>query len=519
MSDRQPATDKGTADRVEADNGGYWVRLVTKQAMKREGVCMGNCLDSQGYGQGLAGEEEMVADGFWSLRKADGVSHFLIEVENYPKLGKAGVKTGRGPNNNQPSGWCVRQLRHLVAAFSEARCILRIPVTIALTGEDKRTWRPDKAPQDLKDAFEARRKADSAGDPDWQDTWAQSVRVHLNGYMEASPIARAAMEHLRRNIVGDGPIIPASDVGDEAPECSDGQVLYRAGPDEPFRVLAGPERNDAISAAMRRGIITGHEITLPSGGSIVETVTVRLGGRPAHYATRNEDGTFKLFLGDLVFPKVMPSGDIGFGTGDVDTMTFRIAPAATRLVRRARLTPVGDPAHPPGMISTDLSAKIRMTPMRFKALTDAFALLHGDGPSPGGGADGSLMREPEQVRDDRYRHFAREYMQRRLGPSYDRSDAPELACLRSACEAGITSPEAIEGHGVDWSRRSAGQQRATFEIEIARIEWALASGIGSLPAGMTKLRRLYRELERLGGPPVRPVRLVRSDSPGISPAA
>lgn len=104
MSERQPATDKGTADRVEADNGGYWVRLVTKQALRREGVCMGNCLDSQGYGQDLAGEEEMVSDGLWSLRKADGVSYLLVRIRlmSVEDGGIAAISQALGPSNSQP---------------------------------------------------------------------------------------------------------------------------------------------------------------------------------------------------------------------------------------------------------------------------------------------------------------------------------------------------------------------------------------------------------------------------------
>ena len=80
MSERTPATEKGTADRVEADDGGYWVRLVTKQALKREGECMQNCL-ARGYHSDTAGDEEMVSDGIWSLRKVDGVSYLTVEVD------------------------------------------------------------------------------------------------------------------------------------------------------------------------------------------------------------------------------------------------------------------------------------------------------------------------------------------------------------------------------------------------------------------------------------------------------
>ncbi|KQP94134.1 hypothetical protein ASF60_13600 [Methylobacterium sp. Leaf113] len=138
MSDRQPATDKGTADRVEADNGGYWVRLVTKQAMKREGVCMGNCLDSQSYGGEFAGNEEMVSTGFWLLRKVDGLSHMLVKVVSHG-MSDGHLTQAKGPKNNQPSAWSCRQLRHLVIAFRNAGATLRIRDGIALTGANGRT--------------------------------------------------------------------------------------------------------------------------------------------------------------------------------------------------------------------------------------------------------------------------------------------------------------------------------------------------------------------------------------------
>ncbi|WP_156633844.1 hypothetical protein [Methylobacterium sp. Leaf113] len=140
---------------------------------------------------------------------------------------------------------------------------------------------------------------------------------------------------------------------------------------------------------MRQGIITGYEASMVFSARdepAVETITVRLGGYPARHATQNEDGTYRLNLGDLVFPKVMPSGDIGFGFGEVDTVTFRIAPAPTRMLRRARFTPVRDPAHPPGPIATDLSAEFRMTSIQMspaiRALADGVFVRDDAGPDP-----------------------------------------------------------------------------------------------------------------------------------------
>ncbi|CAA2155739.1 hypothetical protein MBRA_01369 [Methylobacterium brachiatum] len=156
MSERTPATDKGTADRIEADDGGYWVRLVTKQALKREGVCMGNCLDSMGYGSRTAGDEDMVSDGLWSLRQANGVSYLLVEVDVSYDRDSASVTEAKGPMNSDPSAWACRQFRHLVAAFLSAGCVLAVRDQFALTGADGMTWRPDKAPEPLRLAHEER---------------------------------------------------------------------------------------------------------------------------------------------------------------------------------------------------------------------------------------------------------------------------------------------------------------------------------------------------------------------------
>jgi len=151
VSDRTPATEKGTADRIEADDGGYWVRLVTKQALKREGECMQNCL-ARGHYADTAGEEDLVSTAVWSLRKADGVSYINISVHVQRDDIFAG--NAEGPKNSRPSGWSCRQLRHLVAAFRDAGATLRIHKGTALIGEDGRTWRPDKAPAELREAFE-----------------------------------------------------------------------------------------------------------------------------------------------------------------------------------------------------------------------------------------------------------------------------------------------------------------------------------------------------------------------------
>ncbi|MCJ2057308.1 hypothetical protein MKL09_12160 [Methylobacterium sp. J-048] len=155
MSVRAPATDLGTANRIAADDGGYWVRLVTKQALDREGACMENCLGRGDYDD-KAGDESMTSDAIWSLRKANGVSYVAMEIENL-RIGSA-----LGPHNSQPSGWSIRQVRHLMAAFREAGAELRIGTAAILVGADGGTWCPDKAPPEVLQAEREREERANA---------------------------------------------------------------------------------------------------------------------------------------------------------------------------------------------------------------------------------------------------------------------------------------------------------------------------------------------------------------------
>ena len=110
---------------------------MTKQALKREGVSMGNCLDSQDYGSEHAGDEDMVSDEFWSLRQANGVSYLLVEVDVSYGGDRASITEAKGPMNSDPSAWSCRQLRHLVAAFLGAGCALEVRDRFALTDGDE----------------------------------------------------------------------------------------------------------------------------------------------------------------------------------------------------------------------------------------------------------------------------------------------------------------------------------------------------------------------------------------------
>ena len=182
------------------------------------------------------------------------------------------------------------------------------------------------------------------------------------------------------------PLSPASDVRDQAPDLSDQEVAYRTGPDQPFQVMRGQERHEAISAAIMRGLIARYHMT-----NDVETVTVRAGRDPSQFTTQNEDGTHRLNLGDLVFPTVTATSyDIGeFGVSN--TMTFRIAPAPGRVVRRARLVPGDQPAFGFGAgggggVITERSSEFRMTSIQMspaiRALADGMFVRDDAGPDP-----------------------------------------------------------------------------------------------------------------------------------------
>lgn len=142
-STREPAGDKGTADRIQADDGHAWVRLVTKQAMDREGACMGHCIGNGGYDE-YAGSEEMADDAIWSLRRPDGVSVLTAQVR-YLELDYA-----KGPKNSDPGRFECLQVAHLVAGFKEAGHALKVDEDTGIVLlEDGRTFQVDRLPPDV----------------------------------------------------------------------------------------------------------------------------------------------------------------------------------------------------------------------------------------------------------------------------------------------------------------------------------------------------------------------------------
>lgn len=151
MSNRTPAGDKGTADRIEADDGGYWVRLVTWQALDREGACMNHCVGDGTYDD-LVGGENLNDEAIWSLRDRDGLSILTVRIQY------GGLDYAKGPSNHQPGRGASMQVRHLVAAFKAAG--FKLEVSAEETGivllEDGRTFRRDRLPPEVQAQIQER---------------------------------------------------------------------------------------------------------------------------------------------------------------------------------------------------------------------------------------------------------------------------------------------------------------------------------------------------------------------------
>jgi hypothetical protein len=150
MTARTPATDKGTADRIEADDGGYSVRLVTWQALDREGTCMHHCVGDGGYDD-LVGGEDLHDDAIWSLRDRDGLSILTVRIRHRE------LNYAKGPFNHAPGRGASMQVRHLVAAFKAAgRCLdVSTCETEIVLLEDGRTFRHDRLPPEVQAEREA----------------------------------------------------------------------------------------------------------------------------------------------------------------------------------------------------------------------------------------------------------------------------------------------------------------------------------------------------------------------------
>lgn len=124
MSEEQhkapPAGLRGTTDHVDAGDGWLIVRLLTRQAMDREGAHMGHCLGDGSYDE-LAGDEDFTSNAIWSLRDPDGVSWATLDIHWHTVVWPRALATG--PSARAPPGACRLSSRHSArpAATSASR--------------------------------------------------------------------------------------------------------------------------------------------------------------------------------------------------------------------------------------------------------------------------------------------------------------------------------------------------------------------------------------------------------------
>ena len=192
---RPPAGDKGTADRIEADDGAYWVRLITRQALDREGAAMGHCVGNGGY-DNLVGGEEIWDDSIWSLRRADGTSILTVRVQDHD------VDYARGPENHEPGRGASMQLSHLVAGYTaRSPHPLLVDEDIGITLlMDGRTYRIDRLPAD---AAAARARSEAAQRFEQQTRRLRALERDYDRAV-AAPVERVELcttETLRRPVI------------------------------------------------------------------------------------------------------------------------------------------------------------------------------------------------------------------------------------------------------------------------------------------------------------------------------
>ncbi|SDM65930.1 hypothetical protein SAMN05216360_10335 [Methylobacterium phyllostachyos] len=183
--DRPPAGLAGTVDHVDAGDGWLVVRLMTRQALVREGEHMQHCLRHGSYSH-LAGEEEMTGDAIWSLRDPRGMSRATLDVRS------RNVVMAKGKGNSDVGAKAARRLKALVAAFRAAGADLDFAgETGLIVAPNGYVCREEHAPPEVIEAVRAKHRAAvearrerplffqngrpltlTEGD---EDTWASSV--------------------------------------------------------------------------------------------------------------------------------------------------------------------------------------------------------------------------------------------------------------------------------------------------------------------------------------------------------
>jgi len=151
--DRAPAGLAGTVDHVDAGDGWLIVRLMTRQALRREGEHMGHCLADGNYDE-LRGEEEMTGNAIWSLRDPAGMSRATLDVRHRR------VVMAKGKGNSDVGGKAARRLRALVAAFRAAGADLDFAGETGLVvAPNGYVCREDQAPPEVIEAVRAKHRA------------------------------------------------------------------------------------------------------------------------------------------------------------------------------------------------------------------------------------------------------------------------------------------------------------------------------------------------------------------------
>lgn len=151
--DRAPAGLAGTVDHIDAGDGWLVVRLMTRQALVREGEHMQHCLRHGSYSH-LAGEEEMTGDAIWSLRDPRGMSRATLDVRS------RNVVMAKGKGSSDVGGKAARRLKALVAAFRAAGADLDFAgETGLIVAPNGYVCREEHAPPEVIEAVRAKHRA------------------------------------------------------------------------------------------------------------------------------------------------------------------------------------------------------------------------------------------------------------------------------------------------------------------------------------------------------------------------
>ena len=175
-----PAGLAGTTDHIDAGNGWLIVRLLTKQALLREGEHMDHCVGDGGY-EDLTGDEDLTSDAIWSLRDPDGVSRVTLDVRAGAD-GRRHVLMAKGPRNRDVRRSDARRLQALVMTFRGAGVPLDFAgETRLVMADDGRVMREDQAPEEVREQARARQWATRA--PGRSGLLAQALMASMTTHL------------------------------------------------------------------------------------------------------------------------------------------------------------------------------------------------------------------------------------------------------------------------------------------------------------------------------------------------